>query len=281
MAGSWLILNSASGSHDPAQVERLVAALGAHGHPVDRSIALPDDDLPGAAEAQAGAPALIAVFGGDGTVSAAVERLEGWDGPLLVLPGGTMNLLSGKLHGQDVTPEAIVALALSGPIRTRRFALATGCGQRSLVGIIAGPTTAWGEVREDLRGIDLAGLAQSVPQALQQTLGGDGVWVEGAEGEYQAIFIEPVGDSLTATGIRAANIAEMAQHGFAWLTRDFLGGPTELLLRAPRVTIQGRIHEIGLLVDGEQAKAKTPCTFTVTQCPLNFVSTRDQRASPA
>ena len=273
MAVTWLIVNSGSGSHDPARVAGIEAALAANAHPVARRIALPEDRLPDAAAADAGAPDLIVVFGGDGTVSATVEALEGWDGPLLVLPGGTMNLLSGKLHGEGLEAGAIVAKALAGPIAMRRFPLAMGSGQRSLVGIIAGPTTAWGDVRENLRKIDLAALVQSVPQALEQTLKSEGVSVEGAEGDYQAIFVEPVDDVLTATGIKAASLSEMAQHGFAWLNRDFLGGPTEPLLRSGSVTITGGQRQIGLLVDGERATAETPCTFTIAPCPLNFVST--------
>ncbi|WP_336959792.1 diacylglycerol/lipid kinase family protein [Sphingobium aquiterrae] len=280
MSGTWLIVNSASGSFAPARVEAIVAAFAAGGRPVTRTIRLPEEPLPDAAAAHAGAPELIAIFTGDGTVSAAVDRLgpdEGaWNGPLLILPGGTMNLLARKLHG-DGEAEAIVAAALGGPFKTVRMMQARGCGQQSLVGIIAGPTTAWGAVREDLRNTDLAALAKSVPQALDKTLNGDPMTVAGVDGHYQAIFVEPQQDMLEATGIKAANFGELLQHGFAWLNRDFLGGPTEPLLRARQVTIGGE-DVIGLLVDGERASARGPCTFTLVPCPLAFVTTAGEAA---
>jgi hypothetical protein len=275
MSGTWLIVNSASGGYDAARIEAITAAIAQGGAPVSRLVRLPDDALPDAEAARAGAPELIVIFTGDGTVSAAVDLLgpdEGaWDGPLLVLPGGTMNLLARKLHSADA-PEEIVRAALSAPLRTVRMTQARGGGHQSLVGIIAGPTTAWGEVREDLRKADLAALAKSVPQALDQTLKGDLVHVEGTEGAWQAVFIEPQPDMLEATGIKAANIADLLQHGFAWLNRDFLGGPTEPLLRAHDVTVAGA-DEIGLLVDGERASTAGPCTFRLVPCPLAFVTT--------
>lgn len=53
--------------------------------------------------AVAEAPDLLIAWGGDGTVAAALE-LAGVDGPpVLALPGGTMNLLHKRIHGEDLT----------------------------------------------------------------------------------------------------------------------------------------------------------------------------------
>ena len=166
MGECCLIVNRSSGSHDPAQCDTLRQALQRHGGRPIRMIAIPDDPMISAAQARADDIDLIAIFAGDGTVSAAVDALEGWEGELLILPGGTMNLLSRKLHG-DAEPEAIVEAAFSPAARRATLPLAEGCGVRSLVGIVAGPTAAWGEVREDMRKLDLGGLFESVPDALQ------------------------------------------------------------------------------------------------------------------
>lgn len=235
-------------------------------------IAIPDDPMVSAAQARADNIDLIAIFAGDGTVSAAVDALEGWEGELLILPGGTMNLLSRKLHG-DAEPEAIVESAFGPAARRATLPLAEGCGVRSLVGIVAGPTAAWGEVREDMRKLDLGGLVESVPDALQETLQGEPVSVDGVEGEFQAIFIDPQEGALAANAVNAATAAELLQHGWAWLRGDFREGPQTPLLRAHTITLR-RNGDIDLLVDGEQARVASPCRFSLGKSGLLFLATR-------
>ena len=263
---TWLITNAASGSYDEKAAGRVAKALAA-----TRRITLPDDDLPDA-RAAAGAERIV-IMTGDGTVSGAVDALEGWEGELLILPGGTMNLLSRKLHG-DAGVDDIVAKVAAGEARTRTLPIARGAGQRSLVGIIAGPTTAWGEVREAMRRFDVRTLIEAIPEAVRETTQGDLVSLEGDGREYQAIFIDAAGDGLEAQGVNAGTVAEMAQHGWAWLRGDFMGGPSEDLGTSKRLTVVGK-GKIGLLVDGERAEANSPCTFELGNCPLTFLATKD------
>jgi hypothetical protein len=65
----------------------------------------------------------------------------------------------------------------------------------------------------------------------------------------------------------------MAQHGWAWLRGDFMGGPSEDLGTHKRLTIEGQ-GKIGLLVDGERAEATCPCTFELGECQLRFLATK-------
>lgn len=270
----WLIINENSGGHAPSRAEAVADALKGAGCRIDRVIALPGDSMPDADAARATDVELIAVFAGDGTINAAVRALEGWEGDLLILPGGTMNLLSRKLHG-DAEPADIVRAALARDARHVTLPVAEGCGLRSLVGIIAGPTAAWGDVREDIRNVDLGGLVESVPQALKETLQGDLISVEGVDGEFQAIFLDPKEDGLRASGIDAGTAAELLQHGWAWLKGDFREGPRTPLICAPSIRLR-RSGDINLLVDGEQAEAKGPCRFTLGRCGLNFIATRKE-----
>jgi len=271
MGECCFIVNRSSGSHDPAQCDALRQALQRHGGRPVRMFAIPDDPLPSAAQARADHIGLIAIFAGDGTVSAAVDALEGWEGELLILPGGTMNLLSRKLHG-NAEPEAIVERAFGPAARRATLPLAEGCGVRSLVGIVAGPTAAWGEVREDMRQRDLGGLVESVPDALQETLQGEPVTVDGVEGAFQAIFIDPQEDALAANAFNAATAAELLQHGWAWLRGDFREGPQTPLLCARTLTLR-RDGDIDLLVDGEQARVASPCRFTLGRSGLTSIAT--------
>ena len=89
----WLVANSASGSNDDDALAALVEQLGTVGHAAKRVIDGAAEDLPSrVALEQAGVTTLVA-FTGDGTVNALLPPLEGWSGQVLVLPGGTTNLL--------------------------------------------------------------------------------------------------------------------------------------------------------------------------------------------
>ena len=92
-----LVCNSQSGSHDPAIHDAIVEACQAAGAPLVRTFALPDDDIPDAAALRAQGIDLLLVWTGDGTINAAASGAAGWDGAVLPLPGGTLNLLS-KAH---------------------------------------------------------------------------------------------------------------------------------------------------------------------------------------
>ena len=90
---AWLIVNASSGSNTPVALEELQTALGDRGIAVERRIDFPGDELPDPAALDAANVPLLVIYTGDGTLNAALARLGGWSGAVLVLPGGTMNLL--------------------------------------------------------------------------------------------------------------------------------------------------------------------------------------------
>lgn len=270
MKKSWLIINSDSGSYDPALCERIRGALKDAGWDLARSVTLPEDDMPGREELEADGASLLAIFSGDGTINAAVQKYAGWDGDILVLPGGTMNLLSRKLHG-DADAEDIVS-RLSGTVRGTRLPVVEGAGAQALVGVIAGPTTSWAEVREDMRHRDVGHMTETLPNALSETFGEDRIRIAGGSAEYPAIFLEPGKDAIDARGFTVEGAGEMAQHGWAWITGDFREGPGETLPSARELTIEGG-EEIGLLIDGEKMVAPGPVHFRIAESPVRFVTT--------
>jgi YegS/Rv2252/BmrU family lipid kinase len=85
---------------------------------------------------------LIAVLGGDGTVQDVVDGMIGSEVPLLILPGGTGNLVASALH-LPKDPEAAAALVVGPEYSTRRidvgrmdqrhFLLRVGCGVEAWV----------------------------------------------------------------------------------------------------------------------------------------------------
>ncbi len=272
----WLIVNSASGSFDPDFVEDARAIAATQGAVLERVITIPDDSVPERAQLEAAKVDMLAIHTGDGTINSAVRAAGSWGGEMLVLPGGTMNLLSRTLHG-PASAQAILETALSGPTRHRSVTAIKGvdcdCEIYGLVGLFAGPTTAWGEVRETLRRFDIGGLIEAVPRAIDQTFGGDDVRLAGTEQHYPAIYVEPVDGRLRLLGFRAGFVSELFEHGWAWLNGDFRDGPHDALGHVSDVVIEGQAEEIGLLVDGERGHCHAPLNLRAETCPLRFIAT--------
>lgn len=277
-------MNPASGSHDPTLATRLEAVAAGHGATIIRTINFPDEPLPEPADLDAAGVAMLIVHTGDGTINAAAATLAGWGGALLVLPGGTLNLLAKRLHG-DAAPEAILDAALSGNARTAPIPMIAGINSATeiaaLVGVFAGPTTAWGDVRETLRRRDLSGLAEAVPRALNQTFDGDQVWLDGASARYPAIYAEPVaapdGPILRIMGFLADGAGELFRHGFAWLGGDFRNGPNEALGEREEAIILCDGADMGLLVDGERGHEGRRLVLRAVDSPVAFVATQVDR----
>ena len=289
-------MNPASGSHDPALPNRLEAVAAAHGATISRTIRFPDEPLPTARQLDDAGVRRLVIHTGDGTINAAASALAGWSGALLVLPGGTLNLLARRLHG-NAAPEAILEAALSGSARTSPIPMIAGIDSATeiaaLVGVFAGPTTAWGDVRETLRRRDLSGLAEAVPRALNQTFDGDQVRLDdGADGEadsesvsYPAIYAEPFasadGPCLRLMGFLADGAAELFHHGFAWLGGDFRNGPNQSLGERKEAVIRCDGDSMGLLVDGERGHDGGRLMLRAVDSPLAFVATRGDRPAEA
>jgi hypothetical protein len=272
----WLIVNSTSGSYDPDFVEDVRAMSGASGFTLDRVITIPDDEMPNRAQLETAGVDMLAIHTGDGTINSAVRAAGTWAGEMLVLPDGTMNLLVRALHG-EASAHAILESALSQPTRHRAVTAIAGvecdCEIYGLVGLFAGPTTAWGDVRETLRRFDIGGLIEAVPRAIDATFGGDDVWVRGQSQHYPAIYVEPVNGQLRLMGFKAGFVSELFEHGWAWLNGDFRDGPHDPLGHVADVIIEGEAEEIGLLIDGERGHCHAPLKLRAETCPLKFIAT--------
>src|SRR5689334_6292119 len=115
---TWLIYNGASGSHDEGALRNLVAALEAAGRRPSKVLDC-KDGAPDAEAANAAGLGLIAIHGGDGTLSRTIGGLEGFDGTVLPLPGGTFNLLARDIFGERDALE-IVHLLGAGDLAAHR-----------------------------------------------------------------------------------------------------------------------------------------------------------------
>ncbi|NLR69526.1 diacylglycerol kinase [Novosphingobium sp. ERN07] len=265
----WLVTNPASGSNSPAAVEALTAALAPA-----RTLAFPNDLLPTRADLEEAGVGTLAVFTGDGTINSAAAALEGWGGALLVLPGGTQNLLSKSLHG-DRPLDAILA-DLPRANRTRRRGIRTSQGM-SLIEVLAGPGAMWADVRESVRDLDLGAMAETFSNALRETREGPAVHLsDPAEGKpegYRAILLAPERDCVLVEGYDFADIGEFAAQGFAMLVkRNFREGPHDDIGIFPTVTVASDAP-IALMIDGERRQGESRESFTCEEFALDFLAT--------
>ena len=194
-----LVCNSQSGSHDDAIIAEIAETCRASGAPLVAVFALPDDEIPGAAELRRPDIDLLLVWTGDGTINAAARDAAGWDGALLPLPGGTLNLLSKALHGDRTVPE-ILAEALQGKGRRSPIPTIRSDTGEAFITIVAGPATRWAEVRETMRQDGLIEASRAAPDALDAMANAPGVHVAGHEQAYPAVILTPTSKGIRADG---------------------------------------------------------------------------------
>ena len=266
-----LVCNSQSGSHDDAMLADIVETCRAAGSPLSAVFALPDDDIPDAAELIRQNIDLLIVWTGDGTINAAATKAAGWDGAVLPLPGGTLNLLSKALHGDRSAPE-ILTDALQGKGRRHPIPTIHSDGGDAFITIVAGPATRWAEVRETMRQDGLIEASRAAPDALDAMLNAPGVAVAGHGQAYPAIILTPTSQGVRADGILTEGTADVLRHGLAWLGGDFRDGPSEGIVSGETIVLESAAP-ISLEYDGELVETPSPARFALGASAVDFVAT--------
>lgn len=274
---TWLVVNPASGSNDEEAFDSLCASCTANALAIDRVFRFPDDALPTAAELDAAEVDLVTIFTGDGTINAAITQLYGWGGAVLILPGGTMNLLSIRLHG-DVPCDEIVARAARGEWRTIRPSVARCASGDALAGLMVGPGTSWYDVREAMRDGDVIGLAGGLVEAISESTAGAKVRLVdpaiGLEEGYPLLVMTPESGKIALAAYHSQSVADYAQQGVALLKRDFREGPHDELGAFAEMTLENVENEpLPVLIDGEMASLPPRARFAVAPCEVDLVAT--------
>ncbi|QVM84479.1 diacylglycerol/lipid kinase family protein [Novosphingobium decolorationis] len=275
----WLVCNPASGSNDAQTQREAKQALESAGFDVARTLYFPDDPAPKAADLDEEGVEVVATFGGDGTVHAVVTGLFGWGGAVLVLPGGTMNLLAKTLHGPASADEIAARLESGEGRRVRTPVIDTRHGT-ALTGVLAGPGTIWNEVREALRDANLIEVVATARQAISYSTNGPKVVCDqsdcGREDGYAAITVNPGEEGLSARGYYAESLADYAGQGIALLNRDFRNGPHDDLGVHQRIRLVCPAGEpMGLLIDGEPFDGEPEEIFELAPCEVDLIATRE------
>ena len=269
----WFITNPQSGSSGAAKADAILAILAERGLTLAGRTDFPDDELP-TPDALAGANVdTVVLFAGDGTINAADCALAAWDGAILVLPGGTMNMLAKSLHG-DADPTTILAAAHT---RAHRIALPfVAAGRhRALVGLIVGPAANWYRAREHIRDGQFSSVWSAARTAWRRTFG-KGIRLAGASGfpaRAQAAYIRPDRDSLAIMAIDARDFRSVANLGWNLITGDWVAAHAVTEIHAPRLTVAER-RPVLALFDGEPVMLDPATAITVGRTAAQFIATR-------
>lgn len=275
----WLVANASSGSNDEEALSLLEQTCGEAGCHVAHRTHFPRYELPSIEMLEAADVTTVAIFAGDGTLNATITHLAGWSGSILVLPGGTMNLLYHRLHGERDMAQVIHAAA-KGHTTPVRPAIVRAEKGSALAGLMAGPGTSWNHVREAMRDKSVVEMAEQTVEAFEETVGGAMVRcarpeLGRAEG-YPLVLLNPTERGIEIVAYHAENAMEFLEQSFALLKRDFREGPHETLGSASELVLQSVDGEpFGLLIDGEPAQTQgDTASFTLAKCEVDLLATQ-------
>jgi hypothetical protein len=269
----WFISNTSSGSADEEKCAAIEEIFRERRLTLAGRTHFPDEPLPTPDQLAGCRADTVVLFAGDGTINAATSALKDWDGALLILPGGTMNLLAKLLH-DSLDPKAIICAAHDDDRRVALPFVASG-DERALVGAIIGPAAAWARAREAVRKHHLSRLPRALALAWRRTVS-KGVRVDGVPGcdkPAQAIFVAPAGTMLDVTPVAASDGRAIASLGWAWLTGDWLAQGSALKRQVERFTIGGD-RPTPVLFDGEPLTLAPGSEVRAGETRKHFLTTK-------
>ncbi|MGB3166856.1 MAG: diacylglycerol kinase family protein [Alteraurantiacibacter sp.] len=274
----WLVNNAESGSNTAEALEECIAHLGRCGISVAHRTVFPAQELPTPALLDCAGIETVAVFAGDGTVNALLGALRDWSGAILILPGGTMNLLYHRLFGDADWPDVVDAVGCGQAFRHRPAVIEAPCGI-AYAGLLAGPGTAWGDVREAMRDGSLIEMASGAREAFAQTLSGPRLACSdpdlGRREGYPLILLTPEGGAMVVDAYHAETTGEYLEQLTALARREFRDGPHDRLGETQAVTLASvEGGGFGVLVDGEECPVDSATRFELAECPVDLLATR-------
>lgn len=210
-------------------------------------------------------PDLLIVWGGDGTLRAALDAVGKATPNLLLLPGGTMNLLTRSIHG-DKTWDAVLRDVLAGP---KRRVLPAGRFNDELFfcAMLAGAPARFAEARESLRRGELVKAASEARAALETlaTLNlearyRDGYTFESAKVPPTSIIGVLVGPLAREADMEVASLADPTTSGalnviWSSFVSDWRSAPGVTIVPARTLVIDSGDGDIPVILDGETIDA--------------------------
>ncbi len=271
---AWLITNPASGSvSDDHPIDALAADAGID---IVARTTFPREALPDAVMLTDHGVELLILFAGDGTINAAACALDHWGGLVLILPGGTMNMLARGLHGAaDIASILDRAGGVDGHQDAVALPYVEADPHRAFVAMIAGPPSTWAHAREAVRNGRLSAAWRAMRLAWARSFAG-GVRLRGMKQDrrHRAVVVVPDDRGMEVAAIDIERWLDVARLGFDWIAGDWRGSPRVTLSRPEHVEIGGG-RSIHLLFDGESVKLPAPVRVTHAMSRLRFIRTID------
>lgn len=146
-ATALVLFNEKAGSVGPNDRDKLIEALGAAG--IEKYALVGAENITPKLFERAKDFDVIIVLGGDGTARCAAELAPRDGPPLILLPGGTLNILPRALYGELAWPEALSAALERGVVK--RLPAGRANGEVFYVAALFGGTTQLVHVREAVR----------------------------------------------------------------------------------------------------------------------------------
>ncbi|OQW42990.1 MAG: hypothetical protein A4S12_05830 [Proteobacteria bacterium SG_bin5] len=246
----WFITNPGSGSASAEKCEALEALFAERGLELGGRTRFPEEDLPQPGTLDSAGIDTVVLFAGDGTINAAACALAEWHGALLILPGGTMNLLAKLLHG-EAEPAAILHAAHQAA-RPIALPYVEAGPHRAFVGLILGPAASWVRAREAARAGRIGQMLRAARGAWGRTFG-RGLRLKGVAGlprGVQAVFVQAVERRLRIAAIDARDWRSILALGWEFLTGDWVRAAAVTEIYAPELRTAER-RPVLALFDGE------------------------------
>jgi diacylglycerol kinase family enzyme len=146
-ARALLLVNEMAGGVGAGDADKLAAALADAG--VGEYALISAERMSRALFARAADFDVIVLLGGDGTARAAAELAPRDGPPLILLPGGTLNILPRALYGDLAWPEALAAALERGEVT--RLTAGRANGEPFYVAALFGAPTLLARAREAMR----------------------------------------------------------------------------------------------------------------------------------
>lgn len=147
VARALILFNARAGSVTAKDREKLIEAVQAAG--IERYELVGPETLSGRLRQRARASDVLIVLGGDGTARAVAEHALRDGPPLILLPGGTLNILPRALYGDLAWPEALAAALERGVVK--RLTAGRANGKPFYVAALFGAPTLLARAREAAR----------------------------------------------------------------------------------------------------------------------------------
>ncbi|MEN3972683.1 diacylglycerol kinase family protein [Sphingomicrobium sp. XHP0235] len=251
----WLVYNQASHSTDEALVAAFRERIASVGARIVGETDFPREPIPEIDELEAADAEVLIAYGGDGTITCAASALSEWGGAILALPGGTMNLVPKKLHG-DTDALAVLDRVLARPKRTALPYVSVG-EHRSYARIIAGPAAHLVSVREGVRDGDFRRAWRALRLVWKLMFAAD-VRIDTDDAKLSAVMVHAEsGDLLAVDPVRKGGVFHALRLAWSWLGGLLLEDGALRREELPRVRVEGR-GRMHIVIDGEEMRLEGP-----------------------